>query len=439
MTTREICLLNDSFPPLIDGVANAVTNYARVLTGSESFSASVVTPEYPGADDSGFPYPVIRYPGLDLRKSVGYTAGNPFSERLLRELTRRDLSLLHTHCPVMSGILSRELRARMNIPVVMTYHTKFDIDIANITEIEPAREALIRALVASVSSCDELWTVSDGAGKNIQSLGYEGDYIVMPNGVDIPRQQVPEETIRALTADPRIPDDVPVFLFVGRMMWYKGIRIILDALAALKSRHLPFRMVFIGGGADQDEIKTYCMQLRLENECLFLGKIMDRKVLTAWYGRADLFLFPSTFDTNGLVVREAAACSLATVMIGGSCAAEGVTDGRNGLLIEENAASLAVCLATMLERRDYLKQLGERASAELYLSWDDAVAIAMERYEIVLDRWQSGGYPKHRNPIDGAFRAGGEILATLERLNLRRRELEARLFSDLLWEDGTYL
>lgn len=435
MSTREICLLNDSFPPLIDGVANAVTNYARVLTADGRFAASVVTPEYPGADDSAYPYPVIRYPGLDLRKTIGYTAGNPFSERLLRELSHRDLALVHTHCPVMSGILSRELRARMNIPIVMTYHTKFDIDIANLTELEPARDALIHALVESVSACDELWTVSDGAGKNIQSLGYEGDYIVMPNGVDIPRQQVPEETIRTLADDPRIPDGVPVFLFVGRMMWYKGIRIILDALAALKSRRLPFRMVFIGGGADLDEIKTYCMQLRLENECLFLGKIMDRTVLTAWYGRADLFLFPSTFDTNGLVVREAAACSLATVMIGGSCAAEGVTDGRNGLLVEENAASLAVCLATVLERRDYLKQLGERASAELYLSWDDAIATAINRYEIVLDRWQSGAYPEHRNPIDGAFRAGGEILSTLERLNHRRRELEARLFSELFWGD----
>ena len=70
----------------------------------------------------------------------------------------------------------------------------------------------------------------------------------------------------------------------------------------------------------------------------------DREIVRAWYTRADLLLFPSTFDTNGLVVREAAACGLGSLLVRGSCAAEGITDGRNGILIEENAASLAAVL-----------------------------------------------------------------------------------------------
>ena len=70
MSGSTVCLLNDSFPPLIDGVSNAVVNYAAELnrSGKEAF---VVTPENPEADDSRFDYQVIRYPGIDLRKSVG--------------------------------------------------------------------------------------------------------------------------------------------------------------------------------------------------------------------------------------------------------------------------------------------------------------------------------------------------------------------------------
>lgn len=67
----------------------------------------------------------------------------------------------------------------------------------------------------------------------------------------------------------------------------------------------------------------------------FTSPQYDRSVIRAWYCRGDLFLFPSTFDTNGLVVREAAACELASVLVRGSCAAEDITDGRNGFLIEE--------------------------------------------------------------------------------------------------------
>lgn len=421
---REICLLNDSFPPLIDGVANAVTNYARVLTESDRFSTCVVTPECPGADDSAFPYPVFRYPSIDLRKTLGYTAGNPFSGKIQLSLNERNISLLHTHCPIMSNILARELRGSMDVPIVMTYHTKFDVDISNITDFEPIKDGLILALVQSVSSCDELWTVSDGAGKNIQSLGYEGDYIVMPNGVDIPRQSISEAETMKLTSGTCIPESVPVFLFVGRMMWYKGIRIILEALAALKSRNLDFRMVFIGGGSDYDEIRSTCSQLMLNDRCIFLGPIHDRRMLTAWYARADLFLFPSTFDTNGLVVREAAACNLGAVMIKGSCAAEGVTDNVDGLLVEENAASLAVCLAMVMQHPDFMKSVGEKASENLYLSWDDAIKTAMDRYEVVIDKWKSGRYPMHRNPADAAFRIQGDVLELLQKAEHHRRIVE---------------
>ena len=56
MEPLNVCLVNDSFPPAIDGVANAVVNYGRVITGRHG-RATVVTPYYPQADDSVFPFP----------------------------------------------------------------------------------------------------------------------------------------------------------------------------------------------------------------------------------------------------------------------------------------------------------------------------------------------------------------------------------------------
>ena len=53
MEKLNVCLMNDSFPPAIDGVANAVTNYARIITQNHG-EASVVTPYYPDADDGQF-------------------------------------------------------------------------------------------------------------------------------------------------------------------------------------------------------------------------------------------------------------------------------------------------------------------------------------------------------------------------------------------------
>jgi 1,2-diacylglycerol 3-alpha-glucosyltransferase len=350
---RSICLMNDSFPPVIDGVANAVTNYASVIQRSYG-DATVVTPYYPDADDGIYPFPVLRYPSIDTTKLVGYRAGLPLSPELMAQVEGRHIDLIHSHCPVTSTILARMLRQRLHVPLVFTYHTKFDIDIANAIHSRLLQEASIKLLVENISACDEVWTVSRGAGENLRSLGYQGDYIVMPNGVDIPSDRLPEETVRAVSEGLDLPEGVPLLLFVGRMMWYKGLRIILDALKQLKGEGQDFRMVFIGKGTDGEAIRAYAEELCLGDKVFFLPPCYDREIIRAWYCRADLFLFPSTFDTNGLVVREAAACGLASVLIAGSCAAEDVTDGRNGFFIEENAASMAATLRRLMPQRELL-------------------------------------------------------------------------------------
>lgn len=410
---QTICLLNDSFPPLIDGVANTVLNYAEQIDRTE-YRSMVITPANPDADDAHFPYPVVRYPSIVTQKFEGYPAGIPFSPEVARNVADKNIALLHTHCPVMSTFMARQLRQITDAPIVFTYHTKFDVDIEHIVKSKPVQLAAKKALAANISACDEVWAVSHGAGENLRSLGYEGEYIVMPNGVDMPRERATQAQITEATSGYDLPQDVPVYLFVGRMMWYKGLRIIVDALAQMHGQGKDFRMVFIGDGDNRAEIKSYADKCGISGKCIFTGAIRDREKLRAWYSRADLFLFPSTYDTNGLVVREAAACSLGAVLIQGSCAAEGVIDGQNGFLIEENADSLANCLSAMTKEK--MLAVGETASNELYISWETAVKTAMERYQIVIDRYKSGGYPRHRKPMEGVMKINGELMEALAKL-----------------------
>lgn len=427
---QTICLLNDSFPPLIDGVANAIMNYARVIQNS-GLDANVITPAYPEADDSGFPYSVIRYPSMDLRKMTGYMAGIPFSPDIAKALEGKQVALLHSHCPIASTILARELRQIVDAPLVLTYHTKFDIDIANILKSKLLRAGSERALVQNINACDEVWAVSQGAADNLHSLGYEGEVIVMPNGVDLPRGRVEDIRIQEVTSGYDLPAGVPVFLFVGRMMWYKGLKIIIDALARMKQAGDPFRMVFIGSGGDEAEVRSYADDCGIGPQCIFTGAIHDRDALRAWYCRADLFLFPSTFDTNGLVVREAAACSLGSVLIQGSCAAEGIADGRNGLLIEENADSLFACLHQLGTNLEAMASIGEHAAQEIYMSWEDAVHTAMERYEIVIDRYRCGGYPHHGKAVENVLKVNGEIMEDLAHIQMHRQTIRQNIHAHI--------
>ena len=87
---RTICLLNDSFPPLIDGVANAVFNYARFIEQDHAHSL-VMTPQVPGSDDSGYGFSVVRYPSIDTRKLFGYVTGYPFSPEAAHEVEAQNV------------------------------------------------------------------------------------------------------------------------------------------------------------------------------------------------------------------------------------------------------------------------------------------------------------------------------------------------------------
>lgn len=409
---NTVCLLNDSFPPYIDGVANTVMNYATNIQNAGS-NPIVLTPGNPDADDTVFSYPVVRYPSINTQKLTGYRAGVPFSPEVAHRLSNEKVTVLHSHCPIVSTLLGRQLRQIECAPLVLTYHTKFDIDIANVIKGKRMQAGSKKLLVENINACDEVWTVSRGAGENLRELGYEGEYIVMPNGVDLPLGRVSADAVVAATAGFDLPAGVPVYLFVGRIMWYKGLKLIVDALAGLREAEKDFRMVFIGNGADMAKLKEYASKCGILGKCIFVGSIRDREKLRAWYCRADLFLFPSTYDTNGLVVREAAACYLPTVLVRGSCAAEGVTDGENGFLVDETAVSLFYCLLRLYGNWEKMRSVGAKAASELYISWQAAVAAAMERYEIVSDRYRSGGCPRYRKPLEYYLKANGELMDEL--------------------------
>ncbi len=409
---RKICLMNDTFPPQIDGVSNAVYNYASEI--EKNFGESLVlTPEYPGYDDSSMPFPVLRYPSIDTTKTLGVVAGLPFSPKIMKELTENPPDILHCHCPSASQVLARLIRGAVNAPLIMTYHTKYDIDIRKVIKLELISERIIASMITNISASDEVWTVSRGAGENLRSLGYEGNYYIMQNGVDIPHERVPEDFIRRTVSGYGFPEGIPVLLFVGRLMWYKGFRTILDALAGLKANGFDFRMVIVGTGGDEEEILQYARDAGVFGNLVLIGALHDREQLRAWYSFADLLVFPSTFDTNGLVVREAAACSTATMLVRGSAAAEGVTDLRNGYLTDDSGAAFAVKIYQAFQDRDKLRQTGENAGNELYISWNEAVRRACERYEVVLDNYRSGKSPKHKGTSDGLLDSLGELMSQL--------------------------
>jgi glycosyltransferase involved in cell wall biosynthesis len=384
----KIGLFNDSFPPTIDGVANTVYNYASILSAGNS-KPVVITPKYPNVVDN-YDFDVYRYHSAKLTSSMPYRVGNPFSPKTVHELAKMNFDILHVHCPFASSVLAREVAifTKKKIPTILTYHTKFDIDIDRYVCNKRFNSVAKKFVSTNISYADEVWTVSSGTIDSLRKIGYKGDVQIIPNGTDFKKGRASKEDIAELNRIYRTENTDLVFLYCGRMMWYKNIKIILDSLKILCDSGIKFKMFFVGDGPDRPSIEQYSKNIGIYDSLIFTGSVYDREKVRGYFSRADLLLFPSTYDTSGLVVKEAAACGCASALIKDSCAAEGVEDGISGLLSDEDTPEcFARTIISAIRQPGFLKTVGAGAEDKVYMSWEDSISLAEKRYGYVIENF----------------------------------------------------
>ena len=377
----NVAIITDSFPPMMDGVSRCALGYAKALTDGKYGNCIVVTPRMPHIKYD-YPFPVYGFSSVGI-PYADYRAGHPFLPFLVSACKDMKIDILHAHSPFTSMIFARELRRLLKIPVVFTQHTKWDFDIAQAISSKVLQRELEHYVYKNISKADDVWAVSRGAGEHMQSRGYKGDFIVMPNATDFAKSQIDPERIAKLARRWDIPEGVPVLIFVGRMMWYKNIALIFEALSILIGREFDFRMFLIGDGEDYADIKRDAADRGLQKHVIFTGRISERDELMAYYSLSDLLVFLSTYDNAPLVVQEAAACACPALVVRGSSTSEVLVEGKSGFFIEESAMEAADAIQAAFSDRKLLGDVSKAAFEEVYMPWDKAVKQAVERYEYV--------------------------------------------------------
>ena len=376
-------LFNESFPPIVDGVANVVKNYAYWINKKKGRSI-VVTPKYPKAVDD-YSFEVNRYLSLKVPTRREYRFGFPILDSVIwRKLKKTNFDIVHAHSPFGAGLAAKQIAKMQKIPVVATFHSKYRDDFQASLRSEKIVNSVVQRIVEFYESVDEVWVVNEASGQTLKEYGYCGEYHIMENGCDI-RKQYPslkhdEEVNRKYDID----SNVPVFLFVGQHIWQKNVRLVIEALKELKISGAEFHMMFVGDGPNRKEMENMVADLGLGECVTFAGKIYDRNAISKIYLRSSALLFPSLYDTDALVKREAAACGCPTVFVKGSNAAQEISE-KNGFLIDNEAKDLAATARFIIENGQKAKLIGENARQTVYRSWEDSVSTAVKRYRYLIE------------------------------------------------------
>ena len=378
-----IGLFNDSYPPIMDGVALTVQNYARSLY-KKNQEVCVVTPRVFTKYTDSPEFPVYRYASLPLWGRKPYSFGIPYADFLfLERIINVPFKILHAHCPFSSAQIALMIRKQQKIPIVATFHTKFKADFERISfNNRMITNWMIKEVIRFFESVDEVWIPQSAVEDTIREYGYKGKMVLMENGTDFSVDGDIDVLKQQARSKLNIPPDVPVFLFVGQHIWEKNVRLIIESLTLLKDRR--FQMFFIGTGYAEKELRVLTEHCGLLSKVQFLGTILDREQLKRYYTAADLFLFPSLYDNAPLVVREASAVHTPSVLMKGSTASEVITDNFNGFLIENSSLELTKRIVELIEQPKIIKQVGSNASRTIAHSWDDIVENVLDRYAYLI-------------------------------------------------------
>ena len=139
-------------------------------------------------------------------------------------------------------------------------------------------------------------------------------------------------------------------------------------------------MLLVGSGQDERYFNNLIDKYRLNDKVIMCGKILNRKMLAEYYARADLFLFPSMYDSNSLVQIEAASQKTPTLFVKDSATSYYIKDNINGYIEENNSIKYAKRIEEILADEKKLKEVSENAFKELYISWDEEVKNIYNEY-----------------------------------------------------------
>ena len=369
---------SESFPPTLDGVGQVMYAYCRELDrlGHETVYVAPKNEKIAAEVDCR----TLLYRSMPVPQHI-YRYGFPMLQpSFMQRLYAERFDLVHAHAPVLAGRAARMVARRQNIPLISTFHSKYYDDLLRATHSKAVSRTLLDRILAFYRSCDEVWAVSASAADVLREYGYRGEIIVMPNGIN-PTEAAADEA-GALDGLP-IPEKDPMLLFVGQQDYKKNTRAVIEACALLRRRGLGFRLFMVGEGQDRAHLAELAEHLGLADAVCFTGPIHDRARLMALYRRADLFVFPSLYDTAGIVVCEAAIAGTPSLVVAGTCAAENITDGVNGFTCENSPESIADRIAGALP---LCPQVGEEARRTIPVPWSEIARKVSDRYAAACER-----------------------------------------------------
>jgi glycosyltransferase involved in cell wall biosynthesis len=309
----RILKVSDVYFPRVNGVSTSIETFRADLTAL-GHEVTLVAPRYDsGREDAALRrVPARKVPGDPEDRIMAWGALN----RVLDGFGPGAFDVVHIHTPFLAHYAGLRFARRFKVPVVATYHTLFEEYLHHYVPLLPRRLGRSLARRFSRSQCNDLDALvapSTAMREALLAYGVTARIEVLPTG--LPAERFAAGDGAAFRARHGIAADRPVLLFVGRAAHEKNIGFLLEMMVDL-GRIRPDALLLIAGeGPASADLRARAQALALGDRVRFLGYFDRGGELQDCYSAADVFVFASLTETQGLVLLEAMAQSVPVVAI----------------------------------------------------------------------------------------------------------------------------
>lgn len=354
----KIGFFTDSYRPYTSGVVRSIETFTKELT-SLGHSIYIFAPQYRGSKkEQG----VFRYLSVPSPTNQGFSLAIPISVNARPLIRKLGLDVIHVHSPFLMGRLGARLANLEGIPLIYTYHTLYDKYVHYVPFAADLSSKLVQKLTTDFSNrCDLVVVPTKIVGDIIRYNGVISPIIDIPTGINLDEFDKGNKDWLRSTFD--IPKKEQILLFVGRIGQEKNLAFLVESFLEVYKKEPNTKLVLVGSGPYEHDLKQLIDSLGLSKRVLFTGTLDKEEVINCYLG-ADLFVFTSVTETQGLVLGEAKATGLPVVAVSAFGTSEMVMHNRSGFLTPLDKNEFVKHVLILLRNKELYNQMSIQARKE---------------------------------------------------------------------------
>jgi 1,2-diacylglycerol 3-alpha-glucosyltransferase len=364
----KILFISDVYFPRINGVSTSIRTFVLQMQNL-GHEVHLIAPDYDVVTEDEawikrIPARSIYFDPEDKLMKYGEAV------KLLPALEQEKYDIIHVHTPFVAHYLGLKLAAQLNIPCIETYHTFFEDYLHHYLPWMPKSIARGIARMISKRQCNAVDAIVAPSNPMLDVLRRYGVNVlseVIPTGLQDSSFAAADG--QAFRLKYGIPLDRPMLLYVGRVAFEKNIDFLLEMTKILAEKRPDVLLVVTGEGPAEASLHKLAKTLEIEKNVQFIGYLDRNKELNACYESADIFVFASKSETQGLVLLEAMAQATPVVAIAELGTASILIEGKGALIAPDDTTQFAERVHQLLLNPEHRFELGNRAKNYALDKW----------------------------------------------------------------------